>query len=85
MLDESELSHDLRVTTKIGPLGGASYVYRGATIDGNEGGTVFRIILLGAPFDGWKSDGDLSLPRGLVDAWRDHGEARYLLAGAGTP
>ena len=55
-------------TAAVGPLGGPSYKYRGATIDCQPGGYACTLTLLGYPFHGWGL-GCVDTVAVLVDLW----------------
>ncbi|MBP0493391.1 hypothetical protein [Roseomonas indoligenes] len=60
-----------------GPLSGPSYLYRGATIDGNAQATLFRITMPGHLIDGWSGMCRLDDAIGLIDA--AHGQRERAL------
>lgn len=68
MSDAVQSTVPAEMVSGCGRLGGPSYRYRGAIIDGNLKGTLFCITLPGYALDSWKGMCRLEDARALVDA-----------------
>lgn len=67
MINSVRPPEGVEVIDQHGPLRGPTFRYRGAIIDTNPAGTLFRISLPGLPIDGWKGLCTIWDALGLVD------------------
>jgi hypothetical protein len=62
---------DLQKTTDVGPNGGASFSYRGASIHADYGCERYELVLAGLPASRAKGMGSMPTILWVVDTWLD--------------